>query len=531
VLRWCPVIGQTLGNYRVVEKLGEGGMGVVYAAEHTLIGRKAAIKLLLPEYCNNREIVDRFFNEARAAAMIKHEGIVAILDFGHVEDGSAYIVMEFLDGESLTERIERAAPMSEADVIRLTRQTASVLDAAHAIGIVHRDLKPDNMFVVPAREVIGGERVKVLDFGIAKLTQDAGTAQVTRTGATMGSPLYMSPEQCRGAGKVDARSDIYALGCVAYHMTRGVPPFWAEGAGAVMGKHMYEAPEPLRAFVPVSEGLEAIVMCMLAKEPDQRFASMSAVIEVLDQLSEGRFAPQGPRFATPYAGVPIPSWTQPTMPPQTAATGTNPPGGVWGTQPPQGAHGPGSTGPGAVTTTLGGAAAEVVAAGVDDVPAGTRPRWLMPAVLAGVVAVGGAAGFVAVGGKGESARAAAVVTAEPAPVPSPPPEPETVRVIINSSPSGAEVFRVADGVRVGQTPLETEIDKGPGELVYLVKLEGYEHQEVTISAQTGGERTLQLAEVAKRDRKGHRQRSKPGAPEGTPPPKDPPKKGPRIFVD
>ena len=204
------LIGQTLGSYKIVEQLGEGGMGIVYTARHPLIGRTAAVKVLLPEFSNDKEVTERFFNEARAATLIKHPGIVDIFDYGYAGDGSAYIVMEFLDGSSLSDRIDAAGQMAERDVFRLCRQAASALSAAHKAGIVHRDLKPDNIFIVPDGEVVGGERIKVLDFGIAKLSGDAGGITKTRTGAVMGSPLYMSPEQCRGAAEVDVRADVYS---------------------------------------------------------------------------------------------------------------------------------------------------------------------------------------------------------------------------------------------------------------------------------------------------------------------------------
>src|SRR5689334_4401433 len=185
--------GSVIGQYRVTGVLGEGGMGVVYAAEHTLLGRPAALKLLLPELSSKQDIVQRFFNEARAATAIRHPGIVEIYDFGWTNEGAAYIVMELLQGETLRARRARG-PMPWSAALAITRQIAGALGAAHAKGIVHRDLKPDNIFLVPDPEVPGGERIKLLDFGIAKLAGQAVGQHMTRTGAVIGTPTYMAPE-------------------------------------------------------------------------------------------------------------------------------------------------------------------------------------------------------------------------------------------------------------------------------------------------------------------------------------------------
>ncbi|MCA9797831.1 MAG: serine/threonine protein kinase, partial [Candidatus Eremiobacteraeota bacterium] len=181
-------------------------------------------KVLLPALSMQREIVDRFFNEARATTSVPDPGIVQVFDFGFHTDGSAFIVMEFLEGEPLDTRLKRFGRLSAFDALRLTRGAASSLHAAHSRGIVHRDLKPENIFLVPDSEAQGGERPKILDFGIAKLGGNEPGQMRTRTGALMGTPVYMSPEQCRGAGSVDHRSDIYSMGCVIFHMLTGRPP-------------------------------------------------------------------------------------------------------------------------------------------------------------------------------------------------------------------------------------------------------------------------------------------------------------------
>src|SRR5690349_9246805 len=237
--------GAILGSYRIVRKLGHGGMGTVWLAEHTLLGRRAAIKLLHPAYSAEPQSVRRFFNEARAATSIADPGIIQVFDFGRNELGVAYIVMEFLDGEPLDARLKRLGRLPLGAALRIIRQVATSLAAAHERGIVHRDLKPENVFLVRDPEVAGQERTKVLDFGIAKLASEGPGAVHTQTAVVMGTPRYMSPEQCRGAGKIDHRSDIYSLGCLLFHLVAGTPPFEGEGGGDVIAMHLREpAPVP-----------------------------------------------------------------------------------------------------------------------------------------------------------------------------------------------------------------------------------------------------------------------------------------------
>ncbi|HEY5951519.1 MAG TPA: serine/threonine-protein kinase, partial [Kofleriaceae bacterium] len=298
--------GASIGQYRVVRKIGEGGMGAVFLAEHTLIGRRAAIKVLLPELSQRREIVDRFFNEARATTSISDPGIVQVFDFGFHSDNSAYIVMEFLEGESLDGRLKRLGIMPVAEALRITRQAAGSLAAAHARNIVHRDLKPDNIFIVRDPEAMGGERPKILDFGIAKLAADETNRMRTRTGMVMGTPVYMSPEQCRGAGKVDHRSDIYSLGCVLYHLIAGRPPFDYEGMGEIFSAHMNEPPPSVTNFVQgVPLGVDELLQRALAKSADQRFQTMqelqSACDALLSRLTAAGATSQTIALATPLS--------------------------------------------------------------------------------------------------------------------------------------------------------------------------------------------------------------------------------------
>jgi serine/threonine-protein kinase len=261
-------------------------MGAVWLAEHAMLGRRAAIKVLHPSFANRPDIVARFFNEARAATAIADPGIVQIFDFGQHGE-IAYIVMELLDGESLEHRLRRERALRTDHAVRLARQIASSLGAAHSRGIVHRDLKPDNIFLVPDPEVGGGERTKILDFGIAKLAgEEAGLK--TQTSALMGTPMYMSPEQCRGAGGVDQRSDIYSLGCILFQLIAGRTVFQAEGAGELLIAHVTTEAPRLSTYVPsIPRELDALIARCLAKDPAQRPASGRELAALLATIVPG----------------------------------------------------------------------------------------------------------------------------------------------------------------------------------------------------------------------------------------------------
>jgi tRNA A-37 threonylcarbamoyl transferase component Bud32 len=272
------VIGKHINNYEVVSLLGEGGMGTVYLAVHPIMGRKAAIKVLKPELARDESLVGRFFNEARAANAIRHPNIIDIIDVGLTPDDNVpYMLMEFLEGESLAGRLDRVRPLPIDQAVEITLQTASALAAAHSKGIVHRDLKPDNLFLVPDEMVGNGERVKVLDFGIAKLRDDMrGSSMKTRTGAIMGTAAYMSPEQCQGLiERIDHRTDVYALGVILFEMLCGGPPFVSEGFGDIIIMHVMKAPENPQLRNPaIPDNVAAAILRALAKSPDDRFQSM-----------------------------------------------------------------------------------------------------------------------------------------------------------------------------------------------------------------------------------------------------------------
>ncbi|MEO8705774.1 MAG: serine/threonine-protein kinase [Kofleriaceae bacterium] len=312
------MIGQVVGSYRILSQLGAGGMGAVWLAEHTLLGRRVAIKFLHSHVSQNPAMVDRFFAEARAATRIADPGIIVVYDFGWHTDGAAYIVMEYLGGVSVQTRL-RDGRFAVVDAVRVVQLAAMAMAVAHSSGIIHRDLKPDNLFLVPDPAVMGGERIKILDFGIAKLLRDEdGNPSRTTTGMIMGTPTYMSPEQCRGAGDIDHRTDIYALGCVLFHLLCGRVPFVASTPGDMIAAHLREAPPVPSMFVPqIPSSIDSIVMRCMAKAADDRYASMTELardlataIGVLSSIVS--IVPMRPHgTAIPAPALPAPAITVP----------------------------------------------------------------------------------------------------------------------------------------------------------------------------------------------------------------------------
>ncbi|HEX7842789.1 MAG TPA: serine/threonine-protein kinase [Kofleriaceae bacterium] len=285
----AELVGVTLsGRYLVTRKVGQGGMGAVYEATHTLIGKRVAVKVLLEKYARREAIVQRLEQEARLASSCQNEHIIDITDFGTTEDGRTFVVMEYLDGESLSECLSRETRLPEQRILQITSQAASALAAAHAKGIVHRDIKPENLFLLRRKDQ---DFVKVVDFGISKSLRASDEAEeqprLTQTGMVLGTPLYMSPEQARGDDELDARVDIYALGVIMYEAATGRVPFIGNNYLSVISQVLNEEPRALRELRPeVSEEFEAIVMRAMDKERDARYASASELLADLSALLE-----------------------------------------------------------------------------------------------------------------------------------------------------------------------------------------------------------------------------------------------------
>jgi serine/threonine-protein kinase len=274
-----PLLGTVVdGRYEIRSVLGEGGMGVVYEARHSALGKRFALKALRKELSTDADIAARFMQEARTAAAVSHPGLVEITDFGQLATGQPFFVMELLEGQSLASLIRRGGPIPAARAVDIVRQIAEALSAAHDHSIVHRDLKPDNIHISPAGP--GQERVTIVDFGLAKVI---GTSRLTRAGMVFGTPHYMSPEQAMGEA-TDHRADVYALGIVMYEMFTGRVPFEADSYMGVLTKHMYMAPTPPSQLLVTAElgVLEDITLRCLEKKPDHRYATLRELIHDLD---------------------------------------------------------------------------------------------------------------------------------------------------------------------------------------------------------------------------------------------------------
>ncbi len=284
------LVGTTLlGRYTIHRKIGQGGMGVVYEATHTLIGKRVAVKVLLDKYARKEQIVARLEQEARLASAIGHEHIIDITDFGQTDDGRTFVVMEFLEGESLAEILAREGPLPEERILAIAIQVASALGAAHAKGIVHRDVKPENVFVLRRKD---RDFVKVVDFGISKSLRasdsgDEESPRLTQTGMVLGTPLYMSPEQARGDEGLDARIDIYALGVIMYEIATGRVPFTGANYLSIIAQVLNEECKPPRVLRPeLSDEIEAVILRAIDKERDRRYQTTEEMLADLTALHD-----------------------------------------------------------------------------------------------------------------------------------------------------------------------------------------------------------------------------------------------------
>jgi serine/threonine-protein kinase len=290
-----PLIGATLaGRYEIVRRIGEGGMGAVYEAKHVLIGKRVAVKVLLEKFLTKSDFVARLLQEARLASSIGHENIVDVTDFGTTDDGRSFVVMEFLDGEALSQLVMREAPLPVERSLRIARQVASALGAAHAKGIYHRDVKPENVYLVRRGEA---DFVKVVDFGISKAVKQGGQEgegaeayRLTHTGLLLGTPLYMSPEQARGDEDLDHRVDIWALGVMMYECLTGEVPFRANNYLGIISQvltHTAAPPSAVRPELGIPDAVEAVVMRAMAKDRTQRYQAMADLERDLERLLAG----------------------------------------------------------------------------------------------------------------------------------------------------------------------------------------------------------------------------------------------------
>lgn len=464
-MRQDPYLGATIdGRYKVEALLGEGGMGVVYRCVHTIIGKKVAMKVLRADLARDAEVTERFLNEAKAASSIGNAHIIDISDFGQFPDGAAYFVMEFLTGQPMSKLVEGSQPLPVQRILHLAGQIAEGLSAAHAANIVHRDLKPDNIFLVDR----GGQRdfVKILDFGIAKVSSSAEGSKLTRAGAVFGTPHYMSPEQAAGQ-PVDHRVDIYSFGVILYELASGRLPFDADNFMGILTQHMYKAPVPIRALVPMPQdvppGLEAIILKCLSKRPEHRYQSMQELIQEFDKLSAGGVPDAVPEMMARSGGfnVPVDYFMKGQMPQPVPATPSQRPGAQ-------------------------------------------ASRWPLYAGVAGVLAAVG----IVIGIFAKSQSSAAVqapqitVAAEGAPakavdtvaVPSvakpSAPAPASKQVLLAAVPIDAHVFRNAEDL--GQSPVMIAVEEG--QTVELeIRREGYKTDKITLD----GSNTRAVVKLAK----------------------------------
>jgi serine/threonine-protein kinase len=447
------VIGRSIGNYKIVRVLGEGGMGTVYLAEHPMIGKRVAVKMLRPDLGSDPGLVSRFFQEAKAVNDIRHPNIVDISDFGHTEDGTVYFVMELMEGESLRDRLSKHGPMPVDQVVETARQVIDALAAAHRMGIIHRDLKPDNIFLIADSQAPGGFRSKLFDFGVAKLVGDKQqqVGHKTIDGAVVGTPFYMSPEQAL-CQDVTATADIYTMGVVMYEMLTGTVPFRSEQLVLLLNAILKQpAPPPSRERPEVPSWLDHLILRCLEKDPEARPRSMEEVNAILAagalQPSVAGAAAFGATLVAPVgvATAPRPS----TMARATAAATavSRPPTAVRETA----SAPPMATIPPPQTAIRGGVARSAESAGtITRVRAylDTRRVQRIAIPLFVVVALTVVATIFF-----SSASTRPVSGTAPEAESAPAAQPQHVSVHLNSEPAGAEVLRLNDNRLLGTTPV------------------------------------------------------------------------------
>jgi serine/threonine-protein kinase len=448
-------------RYKILSKLGEGGMGVVYLAEHIFIEKRVALKVLSEDFARKPELVARFMQEAKAASKIGHENIVDITDFGETASKSVFFAMEFLDGMDLAGHIRQGGAMPLGRLRHIMSQICRALAAAHSKGIIHRDMKPENVYLV-SREG-KPDFVKVLDFGIAKMSAlDEGGSRLTRTGMIFGTPEYMSPEQARG-DRPDHRVDIYAVGCILYEMLTGDVPFHAETFMGVLTKHMFEPPLPPSQRNPAANipaDVEAVCLKALAKDRDQRFQTMKEMALALEACAGGD--PNTAGWAgEPSSVMPVPAGLRDVSKPYALGPGGTQPGPL--TAPPIGTVPP-STGSQA-----------------------TAPKSRLPVIAAvalALVAVAGAAAVLLNKKKPEAPPPVAAKVTPPVEPPAAPPPPVEAKptqftMAIDTVPAGAEVMNGAEVLGVTPFDLVLPVSTTPVELT--LKKKGFRDQSLKVT--------------------------------------------------
>jgi len=508
------VIGRSIGNYKIVRVLGEGGMGTVYLAEHPMIGKRVAVKMLRPDLGTDPGLVSRFFQEAKAVNEIRHPNIVDISDFGHTEDGIVYFVMELMEGQSLRDRITASGPMPLEQAVAFVRQVIDALAAAHRMGIIHRDLKPDNIFLVTDAQVPGGFRAKLFDFGVAKLLGDKQkqVGHKTIDGAVVGTPFYMSPEQalCQDVG---AAADIYAMGVVMYEMVTGKVPFQSEQLVLLLNAILKQpAPPPSRIRPDTPPWLDRLILRCLEKDPEARPRSMEEVSAILAAGSadmSGGAAALGATMMAPVGLTPPPVAVGHATAARTSvarpATAIGQAAGTVATVSPS--KPASSTSLPRQTAVRGGLARPSEPVGlVTKVRAYLDTRRVQKVAIPLIVFVAGgivASIFVSAAAKRPITELAPEVA------PPPLPQPSHASIHINSEPAGAEVVRMNDNRRLGTTPL-VDIRPADGRQInYRFHLAGHTDVQMPIQLSAPGkfDLTATLAPVEHRSDSGGRGQS------------------------
>ncbi|MCC6994825.1 MAG: serine/threonine protein kinase [Deltaproteobacteria bacterium] len=512
------LVGRTiLDRYQILQRIGEGGMGAVYLALHTIIEKKVVLKVLHGEYGRKPELVERFLHEAKTASKIRHENVVDITDFGRIPGGTVFIAMEYLKGHDLSDHIKDHGPLKWKHVKPIALQICAALEEAHNVGVVHRDLKPENIFLIKrgARE----DFVKILDFGIAKMTElDESGKRLTRTGMVFGTPEYMAPEQARGE-KTDRRVDVYAMGCILYEMLCGDVPFRAQSFMGVLTKHIFDPVVRLSAQYPelgVPPAVEAVVLKALDKDRDRRYQSMAELGAALESVDSAGHV-QAASAARMAASGSMPSMQAPPMfghvqPGQV----TDPSLGMANTMPSQ--EGMASevrkAAAAAVAAQGQGAAARGVGAAADDGDADWQPPkrtgLKVGLALGGLALVGAVVAAVLLGGGGKkkdssqgggasaSPSASASASTSPNPSPSPgagvvetSPAPVTEAMIsVVTTPAGATVTRA--GVVEGKTPITLKLDPAGGTQTLTLTMQGFKESVLDVAVDKDREYVINL---------------------------------------